>query len=275
MKYILFFITTCFTALCAQSQHQLVMKWETDSLFKVPESVLFDGANNVLYVSNIDGKDPWAKDGVGSIGKLDTDGKIINAEWVKGLNAPKGMGLYNGKLYVADVNNVVVIDIASGEIAELITIESAQGLNDVSIDRNGVVYVSDSRAKKVFRIEGGIVYTILENLKGPNGVLILGNVLYLLDAGTMYKVGSDKRLTQITDGLEGGSDGIENVKDNDFIVSSWAGLIWYVNGDGTKQQLLDTRNISKNTADIGYDGATRTVYVPTFWRNSVVAYELK
>jgi hypothetical protein len=35
--------------------------WETDSVLKVPESVLFDGDNKVLYATNIDGTDPWER----------------------------------------------------------------------------------------------------------------------------------------------------------------------------------------------------------------------
>src|SRR5688572_12333575 len=119
-------LSVCFFT-TLNAQHQLVRKWESDTLFKVPESVLFDAANNVLYVANIDGTDPWGKDGNGSIGKLGTDGKIIAVEWIKGLNAPKGMGLYGGKLYVADLIDVVVIDIASGSIASSYSIKDAQG----------------------------------------------------------------------------------------------------------------------------------------------------
>src|SRR5262245_14554248 len=59
---------------CSYSQqHQLIKKWETDSTLKVPESVLFDAGNNVLYVTNIDGTDPWAADGKGSVGKVGLD----------------------------------------------------------------------------------------------------------------------------------------------------------------------------------------------------------
>src|SRR6266542_2766094 len=86
------------TSLHAQSR-QLVKKWETEPALKTPESVLFDATGRVLYVSNIDGKEPWTKDGVGSIAKVGLDGKVIAAEWVKGLNAPKGLGLHSGKLY--------------------------------------------------------------------------------------------------------------------------------------------------------------------------------
>lgn len=275
MKRTILPLCLLFLSVALSAQHQLIKKWETDSLFKVPESVLFDADNNVLYVANIEGTEPWGKDGKGSVGKLGTDGKIIQAEWVSGLNAPKGMGLYKGKLYVADLTNLVMIDIASGKIEKTIAIDSAQGLNDVTIDRHGTIYISDSRAKKVFRVENGKVELFLAGLKGPNGVLRHGDDFYVLDAGGMYKLGANKSLTKITDGMEGGTDGIENVTGNDFIISCWQGAIWYINSDGSKQLLLDTRAEKKNTADIGFDAKTKTVYVPTFWRNTVVAYEVK
>ena len=85
---------------------------------------------------------------------------------------------------------------------------------------------------------------------------------------------ADKSLTKIVDGMEGGTDGIENVEGNDFIVSCWGGVLWYVNADGTKEMLKDTRPEKENTADIGYDPASKTVYVPTFWKNSVIAYQI-
>src|SRR5687768_3448794 len=83
---------------------QLTKKWETEASLKTPESVLFDGAGKLLYVANIDGKEAWTKDGKGSIAKVGLDGKVIAAEWVTGLEAPKGMGLHKGKLYVADID---------------------------------------------------------------------------------------------------------------------------------------------------------------------------
>ena len=262
-------------AVSFSQQHQLVKKWESDTLLKVPESVLFDAGNNVLYVSNIDGTNPWGKDGKGSIGKISTDGKIIAVDWVTGLNAPKGMGLYKNKLYVADLASLVVIDIVKGSIEKTIAIPDAQGLNDVTIDKKGVVYVSDSKGKKVFRVKGDKPELFLDNLKGPNGVLMHKKDFFVLDAGGMYKMNSDKSLTMIADGMEGGTDGIENVKGKDYIISCWGGVIWYINANGTKELLMDTRAEKRNTADIGFDAKTQTVYVPTFWKNSVVAYEVK
>ena len=256
-------------------QYELLEKWESDSLLKVPESVLFDKANQILYVSNLDGSDPWKADGKGSIAKVGLDGNIIAAEWVSGLNAPKGMGLYNGKLYAADLGNIAVIDMASGKIEKNIPIQGATGLNDISIDPNGVIYVTEYLAKKLYKVENEKAELIAENLTQPNGVLFHNNELFLLDGTGMFKVNSDKSMAKIVDGMEGGVDGIENIEGNNFIVSCWEGALWMVNTDGTKHLLMDTRKEKRSTADIGFDPATKTVYVPTFFRNTVVAYEVK
>ena len=256
-------------------QYELLEKWESDSLLKVPESVLFDKANQILYVSNVDGTDPWKADGKGSIAKVGLDGKIIAAEWVSGMNAPKGMGIYNGKLYAADLGYIAVIDIASGKIEKTIAIQGATGLNDISIDPNGVIYVTEYLSKKLYKVENEKAELIAENLTQPNGVLFHNNELFLLDGTGMFKVNADKSMAKITDGMEGGVDGIENIEGNNFIVSCWEGALWQVNADGTKHLLMDTRKEKRSTADIGFDPSTKTVYVPTFFRNTVVAYEVK
>ena len=256
-------------------KHELIEKWESDSLLKVPESVLFDKTGQQLFVSNVDGSDPWKADGKGSIAKVGLDGKIIAAEWVSGMNAPKGMGMYNGKLYAADLSAIVVIDIATGKIEKSIPIEGATGLNDISIDPSGVIYVTEYLSKKLYKVENDKAELLAENLTQPNGVLFHNQVLYVLDGTGLYKMGDDKKLTLIADGMEGGVDGIEHVQGNEFIVSCWEGALWYVNTDGTKELLMDTRAAKRNTADIGFDPATKTLYVPTFFRNTVVAYKVK
>ncbi len=257
------------------NNHKLVKKWETEAVFKVPESVLFDKANNVLYVSNIDGKDTWAADGKGSISKMGTDGKNIVVDWVAGLNAPKGMGLYNGKLYVADPTDIVVINIDSAKIEKRIPVTGAVGLNDVTVDKDGIVYVSDSEGKKIYRMKNDSVELFFDKLSQPNGILMYADNFYLLDSGAMYKMNTDKSLNKLAEGMEGGTDGVEAFTGKDFIVSTWGGVVYYVYGDGKKEKLLDGRSKEIKSADIAVDTAARTVFVPTFWKNTVVAYEVK
>lgn len=220
--------------------HALIKKWETDTLLKTPESVLYDAKDKLLYVSNIDGA-PAAKDGKGSIGKVGLDGKIIMIDWVKGLNAPKGMGRYKNKLYVADLDEVVVIDIAQAKIIQHIPVQGAVFLNDVTIDKNGAVYVSDTRTSKIHRIEKGLVATILQNLQSPNGLLALGDKLLILDKGSLLQMNANGQLANIAGGMDPSTDGIEMVKPHEYVASCWNGVVYYISANGNKQTLLDTR----------------------------------
>src|SRR6187551_1791566 len=101
------------TAVTVKAQHKVEKLWETEPLLKVPESALF--TKNVIYVSIIDGE-PWAADNKGGIGKVGTNGKIIDANWITGLSAPKGMAIVGDLLYVADIHDVVAISISKGKI---------------------------------------------------------------------------------------------------------------------------------------------------------------
>lgn len=272
-NFLLLISTVSFLCSFAQ-QHALVKKWETDSLLRTPESVLYDAKENLLYVSCIDGV-PNEKDGKGGIAKLGPDGKIINASWVSGLNAPKGMGMYKGKLYVADLTEVVVIDIKTAQVVQHIPVEGSVFLNDITIDKKGNVWVSDTRINKVYKIENGFVRTLLQNLQGPNGLLAIEDELLILDKGRLLKMLKTGDLSIIAEGMDPSTDGIERVQPNEYLVTSWAGVIYYIYANGNKQTLLDSREKKINTADIGYDPRNRIVYVPTFYRNTVAAYALR
>lgn len=273
-RFALLVLASFLAAAAGAQSPRLVRKWETAPELKTPESVLFDGAGQVLYVSNIDGKEPWGKDGAGSIAKVGLDGKIIAAEWVKGMHAPKGMGLVKGRLYVADIDRVVVIDVAKGVIAETINVANAEQLNDVTTDKAGVVYVSDMKAGRIYAITNGVPSVWLEGLKRPNGVLARPDGFYVLDSGALLKFSQDKSRRTVVEGMDASTDGVEHVRGDEFLVSCWAGAIYHVKG-AQKQLLLDTRPQKLNSADLGFDPKGRVIYVPTFWANTVVAYELK
>ena len=77
--------------------------WQTTGDLKTPESVIYFQEKDVIYVANIN-CDPSAKDGNGFISVLNPVGSVKNLEWIKNLNAPKGMAIFKGKLYVADID---------------------------------------------------------------------------------------------------------------------------------------------------------------------------
>ena len=79
-----------------QAEHTKINKlWETTNDLKNPESVAYAPKQNVLFVSNVNGK-PTEKDQNGFISKVSpSNGSKIELNWVTGLNAPKGVAISN------------------------------------------------------------------------------------------------------------------------------------------------------------------------------------
>lgn len=255
-------------------KHSLKKLWVTDTVLAVPESVLFDAKSNMLYISLMNGSSS-EKDGIGEIGKIRPDGKIINAKWISGLNAPKGMAKFGDTLYVADLKELVVIKFSEGRIIKKVVSEVAQVLNDVTVTENGIVFISDPRTGTIFQYKDGVLSVYLQNLKNPNGLKYLNRCLYFLANGTLYKCDKLKNITVIADGMDKNTDGLEPVKKGEYIVTCYTGVIYYVKETGDKQILLDTRSTEQYSADIGYNIKKRILYVPGLFNKSITAYRLK
>ncbi|WP_025764953.1 SMP-30/gluconolactonase/LRE family protein [Dyadobacter tibetensis] len=263
-----------FLGTLAQAQPNLTKIWETKAELPVPESVLYSAKDKLLYVSNIDGQ-AGEKDGKGSIAKVGLDGKIIDSNWVSGLNAPKGMGKMGYSLYVTDIDHIVEIHTKTGKILNKYPVEGAKFLNDLTIDAKGNIFFTDMQTKKIHKLYKGQVSTYHENLTRPNGILALGTDLLIADNGVLKRLSGPDKLTVVAEGMDPSSDGIEEIRPGEYLVSCWAGLIYLVKSDGSVEKLLDTSAQKINSADIGYDNRKKIVYVPTFLKNSVVAYQLK
>ncbi|HSC68365.1 MAG TPA: GTP-binding protein [Cellvibrio sp.] len=279
MKKIIGILCSCFlvSATPALAQHKLQQLWMTPDL-PTPESVLYvlEKKTSYLFVSLIDGQGD-AVDGKGGIAKLSIEGKPIDKEWVTGLNAPKGMATYKNHLYVADLTEVVVIDIEEQEIVKKIPVAGAVFLNDVTVNSSGVVFVSDTRTNKVYRIdETGTPSVYLENISNANGLKAFGSNLIVGAGPELLLIGPDKKPLTYAKGFAQGIDGIEmTTKRGEFIVSCWAGLVYYVFSSGKIELLLDLQAQKINTADLSFDPNTQQVFVPNFFKNSVTAYQLE
>lgn len=260
----------------SSSSLSLVKKWQTDTSIRTPESVLWDARNKFFYVSNING-DGSAKDGNGFISKISLNGKILDLHWVDGLDAPKGMGMYDGKLYVADLAQLVIIDIAKQAVEKKIALPGASFLNDIATDDSGHVYISDTHKGCVYRYYKGSVSVYLEapQLKGANGLLVWHHHLWIHSSSGIYTYNfADRSLKLFTDAVKG-CDGITVVNDSDLIVSRWQGQVYYIKPDGSAVKLLDMKDEHKNTADLFYLPERHLLVIPTFNGNVVMGYELR
>ena len=252
----------------------LEMAWETDTTLTTVESVYYDADRDRLYTANIE-DGPWEMDGRGSIGIVSPDGEVTDARWATGLNAPKGMGTYDGKLYVADIDAVAEIDLETGELLERHVLDGAEGLNDIDIAEDGTIYVSDSKTGRVHRgtpASGWAVAT--EGMKTPNGVLITSSGVLLGDTGakTLSRLNDDGSREVLVEGVQ--PDGIVALEDGGYLVSRWGGEIHYVSPTWEATSIFTSANEQDKTADIFYVPGRQLVMVPTFFGNRVVAYRL-
>ncbi|AFL83359.1 hypothetical protein Belba_0705 [Belliella baltica DSM 15883] len=249
----------------------LTMLWETSEELITNESVLVDENSGKIYVANIEGN-PTEKDGKGSISIINKAGEIIENVWISGIDAPKGMGISNGKLYVTNIDELVEIDLETAQISNRIAVEGAQFLNDVDTD-GGKVYFSDMNTGKIHLFENGNLSLFAEGQEGINGLRI-GNdgTVYGLDAAGLKKYNSEGSFEIINSVVTGG-DGLIILDENTFLASRWQGEI-YIIQNGQETKLLDTTAAESNTADIGYMAEENIVFVPTFFKNKVAAYKL-
>lgn len=259
--------------LMAQAQVDLELLWETEGL-RTPESVLYHQEDQpYLLVAEIEGEGD-ALDGKGGIAKLSLEGEILDKNWVRGLNAPKGMGIADGILYVADVLEVVAIDVETQEVVDRVEVPEAVFLNDIAVDKNGAVYVSDTRTNKVHRIVNGEVEEFLTDIPAANGLTLVGPHLYVAGGDSLWRATTEGYVVKVAEGFAEAADGIEMIGDG-FIVTAWAGLVYHVTSEGEVKKLMDSRDPRTNTADLGWNPTDQVIYIPTFFSDSVKAYKVK
>lgn len=253
-----------------------VKSWETDKNLKVPESVLYDKENNVYYISNVAGK-PDKKDGKGFISKMDTSGKITNLKWIDGLNAPKGMGIHNGMLYVSDIDQVVKIDIANNKIAKKYKAKEARFLNDITTDSKGTVYISDWNAKSVYSLKNDKLKKWLthDSLNKVNGLYFEKGSLLAGTSKQILKIDPSSKKVKPFITNTGQIDGLQATKQDGYLISDWHGKVHWVHPEKDKVKLIDTKDKEINAADIEFVSSESLLLVPTFSDNRVMSYKVK
>ena len=247
--------------------------WETTQGLKTPESVIYDDKNDVIYVANINGESA-AKDGNGFISILKPDGSVKTEQWVTGLNAPKGMAIFNDKLYVSDIDQLVEIDIKNGKIIKKYDAPGAVFLNDVTACMNGMIFVSDTRTAKIHVLSGEKLTVWLEGepLKNPNG-LMAENGKLLVGDNSIFEIDITTKEIKVIIDDSGGVDGLEKNNNGELVFSSWPGRI-FIQKNSKTIKLLDTTAQELKTADIDYALKLNLLLVPTFFGNQIIAYKI-
>lgn len=263
----------------SQGDSTIEQIWEVAG-FSMPESVAISPADNWIYVSNVNG------DKSGYISRLSKDGRLDNLQWITGLGNPAGLGLYEQTLYVGDGAQLHLIDVQHGKLLKSISSTDAKALNDVTISKNGQVFVSDIASGKIFTLEGESLkaWFEAEEIPHPNGLYIQDNHLFVADFasklshqltpeeyGSLYKVSLfDKSYSRIASATQlGGLDGITSINNGLLVSSNPTGELFAI----TDKERILVSTFDKGLADISMAGDT--LYVPLLFSNKLAAYRLQ
>ena len=274
--------------------------WETPVDLKIPESVVYAPKQNLLFVSNINGK-PDQKDQNGFISTISpSNGSIVKLNWITGLNAPKGMAVNdnNSRLYVSDITNLVEIDIDGKKIVKIFNAPGSAFLNDVAMDSQGNIYVSDTVTNTIYKLDRDVnnsnnttlqAWLRSPQLNGPNGLHVDNskNRLIVASLGEMSKPGAGIKVVDLKNksisslGQEGstspfgGLDGIESdaTETHYYVTDNPAGRLYDVNANGTEYSTLIDLG-TQGTADLGFIPSQSIMIIPVMQDNKLVAYKL-
>jgi hypothetical protein len=85
----------------------------------------------------------------------------------------------------------------------------------------------------------------------------------------------NKKISTFKDNIGvNGIDGILSFDDKSYITSDWAGRV-FISSKNKSEQIIDGSGDKVNAADIWYDMKSKKLYIPTFFDNRILCYDVK
>jgi hypothetical protein len=260
-----------------------------------PANVFVDAAADRYLVSNVAGG-LTAMDGNGFISVLSTTAEGTSTpRWIAGgqngvtLDAPKGLVVANGLLYVADIDKVRTFDAGSGAPRGDIRIPGAVYLAGMAVAPDGRVLVADAGVKvekdgKLRTATDGAIWSVgaagaapaklptHESLGGPAALVALpdgGVLVATLASGTVYTLDRAGKKHDERKAPRGKLDGVALIDDKVY-VSSWdAAAVYRRLESGTYAvQLAELRA----PGGVAIDASRRMLLVPLMTEDRVDAF---
>ena len=256
-----------------------------------PHSFMADPSGDQYFISNTNGE-PEAQDNNGFITRLDQTGKITALKFIQGgqgevvLHAPKGMALVSQTLYVTDLDQLRGYDKATGRPLLNVSLASYQrngqpvALVDVAHDGQGGLYLSDTDANTIYRVDTGKQHAVSifvhePSLAGPRGLAVHPKTGHLIVVswlkGKIFDVTPEGKITELVsngffshrfnnlDGVD--FDGYGNMYVADFT----GGKVWRMRPDRKFDVIAE---FLSSPADIGVDRRNHLILVPYEYGNA-------
>lgn len=203
--------------------------------FASPESVFV--SEDFIFVSNVGQRlEPLAKDKDGFISKLDKKGRVLELDFIKNLNAPKGMALIKNTLYVLDIDRLKGFDLSTSKEVFSLNIKGSAFLNDIAAYDENTLFISDTATGIIHKIsleskkvENFITLDLNQN-GGANGLtfdktkqrlLVAGYHPDGVSGGQILSIDLKSKEIQVLVSKKGAYDGIVLDKNGDILLSNW------------------------------------------------------
>jgi DNA-binding beta-propeller fold protein YncE len=247
--------------------------WRLEGLAN-PESAALSADRTFLYVTNVNGE-AAARDGNGFISRVGVDGRMLEREWMRGFNAPKGVARAGDTLYVADIDTLHIIDTAT-KTDSRVRAPGARFLNDVAVAPDGLVLAADSQTQRIYALRGRSMNAwkegvLLESVNGlwpePERLVVttMAGRLLAID----YRV---KEITVLAEGLAN-ADGVAPLGGGEYLVSDWPGRLFRVRANGSNEVVFDTtaqRTLLNDFLLVG-----DILYQPNWEPSTITAYRVQ
>jgi len=258
-----------------------------------PQSFIADPSGEFYFISNINGE-PDAKDSNGFITRLDKEGKITDLHFIQGgqngttLDSPKGMAIVDRLLYVVDIDTLRGFDKETGKpvVTVLLDKNPSHGahppiaLIDVAYDGKGTLYLSDTEADTVYRVEvikQHAVSILAKNsaLAGPSGLAWNSKtgklVVVSWNKGKIFEITPDGAIRELVSNSFFSSrfhnlSGVDFDEWGSMYVSDFsAGKVWRIRPDMKFEVIAEYLS---TPADIGIDRKGHLILVPYYYGNA-------
>ena len=265
----------------AQSAPQAEALWRSENVAR-PEAVHVPAGSDWAYIGNQSGDgEETDPPGQGYVSRLNLVTGEWQARWADGFDDPLGIVSQAGRIYMVDAGrHVIVLHADTGEELDRWSLEVDNVfLNDIAIDPDGRIWVTDTRGGRVFGLVDGAWRQMLEGdpFTGANGIEYVDGWIYVVcssGVGNLVRVQPDTLATEVLLEGEGSLDGVVTDGRGGLVLSDLRGrlLHWSEAGGLTVLDGYEGEEIMLNSIGGTPDG--RFIFAPHWASSQLSAYEI-
>lgn len=266
--------------------------------FSAPSAIIHDAERDLYWVSNLNGEEGSSDNGF--ISRLEPTAERSTLNYIDGrrsgveLEEPRGLAVFGGVLYVADVRVVRRFKATNGEQLADLEIPGARFLSDVAVAVDGSLYVADvgsppseaaipeGRRDAIYQVTPSGQVSVVARRPGLGGPFALAPT----EAGLWVTCAGSSELLLLVPSADGtpvddagrlplpelGPRGLVALPDGTFVITSEAnGAVYRGYRDGPFQSIVSGL---ESPADAAYDARRQRLLVPLLTGHALAIFEL-